>query len=670
MTSNRQVSSAIRISQGEKDVSARATHLEAATRKFLVATNERKYMSIKTNFKRIALVAVAALGMSFLSSAPSQAVIVTSNITLTGTAGTATLTQSDSRTGATIALTFLGTAVTDTIVVTVAAKAKPSAATTYPTGYLSVSDTGTSVGAGNVFGMGRTNTGSGSADPVRIDSLSAAGRALSTIPNDSYTSVKMISGDNTYNTINLKLHMGLTSSDTLKAGTYTYTVTATPNRATGGDQGADAKSVDVNIVITAPDSTPVAANSTAVLSSAATTYAAPTPGGDSTVSVAATASSTSKAVIRVTLKNVDGDSTPYVEESVTAVTTVGSLGTSSTAAIGKSLTMQYVKATGYLDIFVFADGTAGTGTITITTPSVSFTSKSVSFYNTTMSTLTAVQGANVISVGSNSASTATGLGPIWGLAKDSLGNTVIANAAGGSGVYAYSANTAIISDSGTACTYTASVGYHSCSLTGVAAGTTTVTLRSLGTGNLTGAVLSAPITVRVGSTNPAKLQMAFDKATYAPGERAFLKIWAVDAAGNVVSPRTIPGLMASGGVTSTSAFSNSTVLPTATEYAIAHYVKALSPTNYTDSKDPVYIAALNMPVNGGKVTVTATGGAALPASGQVAVTATAEVTDVAASNAAAALAAVTALAATVASLRTLITTLTNLVLKIQKKVKA
>jgi hypothetical protein len=56
----------------------------------------------------------------------------------------------------------------------------------------------------------------------------------------------------------------------------------------------------------------------------------------------------------------------------------------------------------------------------------------------------------------------------------------------------------------------------------------------------------------------------------------------------------------------------------------------------------------------------------LPLAGQVEVSATATVTD----NAAAALAAVNALATTVASLRTLITTLTNLVLKIQKKVKA
>jgi hypothetical protein len=73
-----------------------------------------------------------------------------------------------------------------------------------------------------------------------------------------------------------------------------------------------------------------------------------------------------------------------------------------------------------------------------------------------------------------------------------------------------------------------------------------------------------------------------------------------------------------------------------------------------------------MPVSGGTVTISATGGASLPLAGRVAVTASATVTD----SGAAALAAVNALATTVASLRTLITTLTNLVLKIQKKVKA
>jgi hypothetical protein len=75
---------------------------------------------------------------------------------------------------------------------------------------------------------------------------------------------------------------------------------------------------------------------------------------------------------------------------------------------------------------------------------------------------------------------------------------------------------------------------------------------------------------------------------------------------------------------------------------------------------------LYAPTVGGSVTLSYTGGTALATANQVAKTVAFSVTD----SGAAALAAVTALAVTVASLKTLITTLTNLVLKIQKKVKA
>jgi len=71
-------------------------------------------------------------------------------------------------------------------------------------------------------------------------------------------------------------------------------------------------------------------------------------------------------------------------------------------------------------------------------------------------------------------------------------------------------------------------------------------------------------------------------------------------------------------------------------------------------------------VSGGAIKFSWTGGTALATANQVAGSTTITVTDTAAQ----ALAAITALATTVASLRTLITTLTNLVLKIQKKVKA
>ena len=82
--------------------------------------------------------------------------------------------------------------------------------------------------------------------------------------------------------------------------------------------------------------------------------------------------------------------------------------------------------------------------------------------------------------------------------------------------------------------------------------------------------------------------------------------------------------------------------------------------------DPIGQVTFFMPLSGGTVTVSGKGGTSLPTAGQVAVSASATVTD----SGAAALAAVNALATTVASLKTLITTLTNLVLKIQKKVKA
>ena len=120
MTPNKQVSPAIRISRGERDASARATHLEAATRKFLVTTNERKQMSTTTNFKRIALVAVAALGMGVLSSAPSQAAwsgTAGSSLTLTVANGTAGLTgaASDSTTAGTFGVRGLALAALDSI---------------------------------------------------------------------------------------------------------------------------------------------------------------------------------------------------------------------------------------------------------------------------------------------------------------------------------------------------------------------------------------------------------------------------------------------------------------------------------------------------------------------------------------------------------------------------
>jgi hypothetical protein len=70
----------VRIHGGEFDSSARAMNrvkqvrlLQADLRIVRGSTIERKQMSTKTTFKRVALVAVAALGLGVLSVAPSQA---------------------------------------------------------------------------------------------------------------------------------------------------------------------------------------------------------------------------------------------------------------------------------------------------------------------------------------------------------------------------------------------------------------------------------------------------------------------------------------------------------------------------------------------------------------------------------------------------------------------
>jgi hypothetical protein len=111
---------------GERDVSARATHLKAVIGKVSLTTIERKIMSTKTTFKRIALVAAASLGLGVLSVVPSQAAV--SDIVFTATNGAATLQNGDSTTAA--SLKIVGTVdATDSITLSALLVSAPS--TTY-----------------------------------------------------------------------------------------------------------------------------------------------------------------------------------------------------------------------------------------------------------------------------------------------------------------------------------------------------------------------------------------------------------------------------------------------------------------------------------------------------------------------------------------------------------
>ena len=624
-------------------------------------------MSSTTVFKRIALTAVAALGLGLVSAIPSQAVIAVGSVSITASNGTATRNdlstqagKSDSTNAGTVTVSFQRTTTDDSVIITAVAKARPSGAGAAnlmfqfsDTSTSTLVDTITLKSGDAVFDLGGSYTPTGapietgtsvqiSGKSTRFTSASAAGTSVS----------------------KFFVFMDSTVANRIP-GTYTWTVTVTPYGAGSytnvNGEVSSAKSVDVSIVVSGATTAASAAYSTSYINQG-TSY---TTASDSTVSVVATSSTTTRAVIRVTLKSSTG-STTGVAESVTVVTNIGNTGVSAGTPVGKNVTYAYT-AGSPLDILVFSDGTAGTATITISTTNTSFT-ETMTFYSTTATKLTVVTASTQAAVGSNASLTGS-YGLIWVKATDANGQTVVANADGDSGVWVYSSDRTIISDSGTACAYESAIGYHTCKVTGVLAGSATLTIANYGSG-LANATLKGDKTVAmtVGSATPATLKLAFSKASYAPGEKGFIYVSALDASGKQVNPGSYANLIATGGISLAGSFSGTAPDMSATTVSLAPRVAALD--SGCSSTDAVACYVFYAPYAGEKMTITATGGSLLPAAGQVSVTASAAVAD----SGAAALAAVTALASQVSAFITKInaqiTTLTDLVMKIQKKVKA
>ena len=625
MTPNKQVSPAIRILRGERDASARATHLEAATRKFLVTTNERKQMSTKTNFKRIALVAVAALGLGVLSSVPSQA--TTSSVTLATATGTATASKADSTSQATATVSFTATSTSDSALVNAFQVSGPVASTAR----LRFVDTTTSFATTGILFVG----GGVGPDQYRGDS-SVAGTSGVYLTAGVGANVA-------------KLGVQLDTGVARVTGTYTYNVVVQP-LSLNTPTLAPTVSQTVTITVAALDEesrVPSAANSTAIFS--------PSGGGtEASVAGVSTTSSTPVGNIQIKLRNASASPTLPGSESVTVTTTLGTVGVVG-GTFGRSVILAYnnngVAATDSITVQLRPDGGVGTATITISTPTVVFASKSATFYSSAPATYVVTPLISTLGSGSNAAA----LGVV---AKDASGNVWQGT------LYTYSATTGVISDTGTSCSYVAANSRHECSLTGASSGTAAITIRNstAATGIASTTVSSAATTMTVSTAAASTVKLAWDKASYVPGEKATLLVSVQDSAGKSVGSQTFTNLFATGGISLSVAAGNGSDTLT----AVALTTRSLAALALGTGTDPVAAYTVYMPSSGGTVTAKATGGSSLALAGQVAVSASATVTD----SGAAALAAVTALATTVASLKTLITTLTNLVLKIQKKVKA
>ena len=639
-------------------------------------------MSTKTTFKRIALVAVAALGLGVLSVAPSSAA-----------AGTITLASVQSGTAALDSTVLTGVETTTAAIFT---------ATSLLTGTDSISvqflATGTNPTGSAVFPK-LTFLDSASA---QTGTLATNGiiRAYSSAAADSVTAGTAIVESTTTNNVlsaSFALYLDSSTASTRKAGTYSYLIIA-KGYSNGVINDALTTTLPVSITIAAAATaslTPSAVTSFANLNAAAAASQL-VVGTDAVISKVSTAG-TAAGFIYVGNRNAsNGVST--AQDSLTATVTgagvvcsnTGTLGSPAAGTCGKSIKVN--ASAGDYEFVLQADGTAGSSTVVVSASVAGWTStKTLSFYAKAAKTLTASVFTPILGVGSNDSAVVV-------TAVDSSGT----NWAGTAYIVATTAADALIGGSATTpvpCVASTDGTKQYCPVSTISTGTANFTVIDASTVALATAT-SNSVAVKVSNATAASVKIAFDKATYAPFEKAIITVTPVDSAGNKI--QAVSGNYLAAALTSNVALTipggATATLPGASITTVAY--------NGTNATAGSLSYVVYMPAGSGTVTLTGMGGAALPLAGQVAVTATASVvnssvdaaTDAAneatdAANAAtdAALAAadaadaataaaqdasdaVAALSATVdklvASLKAQITSLTNLVIKIQKKVKA
>ena len=553
---------------GDRDVSARATHLKAATGIVPVTTIERKQMSNKTSFKRIALVVVAAVGLGVIATGPSSATVQAGS-TLSITATSATLVAGAGET-ATAVITGTFTSVTG-----------PDS--------MSITAVRTS-GASSGFGTAEfraTSQGTPTADSSNATSIQIRSSVLgeiNAVPNNS------VSG-----TLRFDI-----KSPTV-AGTYAWTFYPSFNAALASGAVAPAP-VTFTLTVSAANTTPTAAQSSAYMTDS--NYPVRANLGDSTIVVTAGSAGSTAAVadIKWIQRNSDSSTSLVTQESVTAV--ISGAGLLSVA--GGATKQGAVVAGAHESITVWSDGRGGTATITLTTTSMTtWASKSVTFFGTAASaSLSAIVGK----VSKTGIDSATAL-------RVSVKDSNQANYATAIPMYVHSSDTKVVSNgvcAGGTVTSSATTGYGNCSLSGLIldSGTTKIKVANFAyestTAQKAAGFVTAEVDIRVVGA-PSKVKATFDKSSYTPGSEATVTLTWTDGLGQVVdSHTTLAGALAAGGL----------------DYNVGTDMTDTIITFGAGVKTYTYV----MPSNGQKVTLSYTGGAGL-AGTQTADSATVTVVD-------------------------------------------
>ena len=650
-------------------------------------------MSTKTTFKRIALVAVAALGFSLVSVVPSGAAV-----------------QADSLNHFKVA--------TCSASGTVGATNVPSTAASYTDcGNYDTDTTNVLINRTAVFGIGQSYLSSaiGDAATVTVKLVTNAyngtdqtvdGVAAYSIPtalpvvtagtygnhiNSTGNVTQTVSADGLVLT-NTSTATGsitgaakVTFTPTLRG---TYVITMTPQTGSLGK----AKTWTVNAyanqealdLANGVDNAINAAKTTSYLNAGETTTV--TSEADTVVAASmALSASAQRATIVVTPKNAAGTTISNATFPITAsISGPGTLGIDTAANVASitSAGRAVTGTAGHYAIGVFSDGTAGVATVTISTGTTVLSTETVTFYGAAAK-ITPTVVNSVLAIGPNT-------GAITAVVTDAAGVAVP-----GVTVYAVSGTDATIDDAYVASTAVSSAtGAVSFNLTGAAAGTAAITLTLNSSSAGTSTVSAVAGTMRVSDGVATKVDYKFEKDSYAPGEAAKIIATVSNAAG--VMPAGTYTVLATGGVTSNYTVSG---LPSTTVLAVGSTGQA----TYTVTIPTGITGDLTLTGTSAATTIAATFGttsvvnkaadlaqaaadaaeeaiAAAEAATEAALTA-AEAADAAttaaqdASDAVATLATqvtewIDALKAQNTALKAQITALTNLVIKIQKKIKA
>jgi hypothetical protein len=602
-------------------------------------------MSTKTTFKRVALVAVAALGLGVLTSvAPATAAIQSDALTLGATTGTAAIGETAT---VTVSLSFLDTdASAEVYTATAAILSSPATSTVVPTFSVTTAQ-GTANTAGTTAAsnqaMTLTSTAAGRASgaaTLSLVNLAVAGQYVVRLtPSGGLTTTAQ-----TWTvTVAAKPLATLAASTALKGYSYYDDATNVAVRGAWADNSTTTDALTLSCY-----ATPAANCFRIKVTQANGSTTNPLVAADA---VAITATATGPVNVAIS-----GDGAQGYPNNLGAVGVYATTTTAQLSALGLT---QWV--------YVYPTGAPGVATVTIKLGDVTFPAKSFTIYEAAK-TYTAAVGTgftgSAYPVGASAAA-------INVTAKDPSSLLVP-----GATVYAFSTDATIATVSASAVGSTS--GVSAFTLTGVKAGSTTISFGNAST--LAASTVTTTQAVTVTGSTATTVTLALDKQEYAPGEKMTLTITALDSTGKPVADG-----------------SRAVIASPTSNMAVGGTISAS-----TTLKGGVATQTLYAPATTGSFTISATEGADTASTTKATISVTASVTNEAldaaseaidaanaatdAANAAAeaadaATAAAqdaadqvaalsTSVSAMIAALKKQITALTNLVIKIQKKVKA